>query len=172
MFFLKGRLLTRRSGTIPQGSGTTQQGSGTKEQPEVKLFEQKLWQFIKSARYSQWAPAGDNGDFRESDGAHGALVKTYMNRTAAGNQDSLPHGSVIIKENFSPEKKLMAVTLMYRTKDYDAAANDWYWVKYNPDGTVATMDTEMGKMKIAGKAKGCIECHSGADGDDYVFFND
>ena len=137
-----------------------------------KTFEQKMWSYIKSARYQQWAPAGDIGDFRESDRPHGALVKTYINRTAAGNSAKLPHGSIVIKENYSPEKKLMAITLMHRAKGYNPDANDWYWIKYNPDGTTATMDTANGKMAIAGKAKGCIECHSGADGGDYSFFND
>ena len=131
-----------------------------------------MWSFIKSTRYDQWAPAGDNGDFRKSDRPHGAMVKTYMNRVAAGNSAELPHGSIIVKENYSPEKKLMAVTMMYRSKGYNPDANDWYWIKYNADGTTAMMDTAKGKMAIAGKAKGCIECHSGADGDDYAFFND
>jgi len=153
---------------------STQLGSETKKPVAAtsKSYADKMWSFIKSTRYDQWSPAGDNGDFRESDMPHGALVKTYMNRSAAGNPDDLPHGSIIIKENFSPEKKLMAVTLMHRAKGYNPDANDWYWIKFNPDGTTAMMDTPKGKMAIAGKAKGCIECHSGADGDDYLFFND
>ena len=157
-------------GSATQGSAT--QGSATKQSSNEKSFEQKMWSFIKSTRYDQWAPAGDNGDFRKSDRPHGAMVKTYMNRVAAGNSAELPHGSIIVKENYSPEKKLMAVTMMYRSKGYNPDANDWYWIKYNADGTTAMMDTAKGKMAIAGKAKGCMECHSGADGDDYAFFND
>lgn len=161
------------SSTAQSGSSTTQ-GSAMNQAatPDKRTFEQKMWTYVKSARYDQWAPAGDDGGFRESDRPHGAFVKTYMNRIAAGNSEELPHGSVVIKENFSPEKKLMAVTLMHRSKGYNPDANDWYWIKYNPDGTTAMMDTPKGQMKIAGKAKGCIECHSGADGDDYAFFND
>ena len=79
---------------------------------------------------------------------------------------------MIIKENFSPDKKLMAITLMYKSKDYNPAAGDWYWVKFMPNGQVAQMDTPKGKMSIAGKAKGCIECHADAGGNDYTFFND
>ena len=148
------------------------QGSAAKQAPAKKPFEQRMWSFIKNARYDQWSPAGDSGDYRESNRPHGALVKTYMNRIAAGNPETLPHGSIIIKENFSPEKKLMAVTLMHRAKGYNPDGNDWYWIKYNPDGTTAMADTPNGQMKIAGKAQGCIDCHSGADGDDYSFFND
>ena len=180
------------SSTIQQGSGSTQQGSGSAAktqqgsgsgsrsgsaakqgsasmQPGKKTLEQKMWDFIRKARYDQWAPAGDNGDYRASDRPHGALVKTYMNRVAAGNSDTLPHGSIIIKENFTADKTLAAVTLMYRYKDYNPDANDWYWAKYNPDGSVATMGN--GSI-IAGKAQGCIDCHAGAGGGDYSFFND
>ena len=147
--------------------------SGTRSQPpsQKETFDQRLWKYLESVCYNQWAPAGDDGDFRESSAPHGALVKTYMNRVAAGNPKELPFGSMIIKENYSPTKKLMAITLMYKTKGYNPEAGDWYWAKYTPDGKVAQMDSPMGKMAISGKAKGCIECHSGAD-NDFAFFND
>ena len=98
----------------------------------------------------------------------------YLNRTAAGNPKDLPNGSIIIKENYGPDKKtLMAVTVMYRSKGYNPQAGDWYWAKYNPDGTIAKMPPEKGSMKIAGKAKGCIMCHGEtAEGNDFAFFND
>lgn len=157
-----------QSGTrVQEGSSTQQQVIGG-----TQTFEQKMWSYIKTARYDQWAPAGDNGDFRESDRPHGAFVKTYMNRVAAGNPAELPLGSIIIKENFSPEKQLVAVTMMYRTEGYDPDGNDWYWIKYNADGTTAMADTDAGQMAISGKAKGCIDCHSAAGGDDYAYFND
>ena len=66
----------------------------------------------------------------------------------------------------------MTITMMYKTKGYNPEAGDWYWVKYMPDGTVAAMDAPKGKMAIAGKAKGYIECHTGAEGNDFAFFND
>ena len=47
-----------------------------------------------------------------------------------------------------------------------------FTVKYMPNGKVAEMDNPKRKMRIAGKAKGCIECHDGADGEDFAFFND
>lgn len=148
--------------------------SGTRGQAPVQKesFESRIWTYLGNVCYHQWSPALDNGDFQQSEAPHGALVKTYMNRVAAGNPKTLPNGSMIIKENFSPDKKLMAITVMYKTKDYNPEAGDWYWVKFDPKGNVAQMDTPRGKMQIAGKAKGCIECHSGADGGDYAFFND
>ena len=144
---------------------------------QKESFESRLWTYLGSVCYQQWAPAGDEGDFRASEAPHGALVKTYMNRKAAGSLSGdapkpMPNGSMVIKENYSPDKKLMAITVMVKSEGFNPDAGDWYWAKYMPDGKVAQMDTPNGKMSIAGKAKGCIECHGGADGDDYLFFND
>lgn len=151
-----------------------QLGSGSRGQSakQNEPFERRLWKYLESSRYQNWSPAGDDGDFQESEAPHGALVKTFMNRTAAGHPETLPNGSILIKENYSPDKKLMAITLMYRSKGYNPSAGDWYWVKYDSKGNVAQMQTPQGKMAIAGKAKGCIECHSGTDGGDFAFFND
>ena len=66
----------------------------------------------------------------------------------------------------------MAITVMVKSEGFNPDAGDWYWAKYMADGTIAQMDTPKGKMALAGKAQGCIDCHSGADGDDYLFFND
>ena len=66
----------------------------------------------------------------------------------------------------------MAITVMYRTRGFDPQHNDWYWVKYNPDGTVARTPAAKGSKRISGKFKSCIDCHSGAKGDDFYFAND
>ena len=67
----------------------------------------------------------------------------------------------------------MAITAMYRSKGYNPEAGDWYWIKYNPDGTVAKAPPEMRSMPLAGKPMGCIKCHGeGAAGNDFAFFND
>jgi hypothetical protein len=59
---------------------------------------------------------------------------------------------------------------MYRVKEgYDPENHDWYWVKYLPNGEVDKTDDG---MPIAGKVKGCIQCHASAAGGDYIFMND
>ena len=71
----------------------------------------------------------------------------------------MANNSIIVKENYSPDKKLVAVTVMYKVKGYNAEAGDWFWVKYGPDfGTLAE-----------GKVKGCLACHGAAASNDYVF---
>jgi hypothetical protein len=98
----------------------------------------------------------------------------YLNRRAVGNPKTLPEGSLVIKENFGPDgKTLMAVTVMVKARGYNPSEGDWYWVKFRPDGTVDQKVMPNGTaVTLSGKPKGCIECHSGADGDDFLFFND
>jgi Cytochrome P460 len=144
------------------------------ERRTEKTFEAKLWDYLRHEKYTNWAPVpGESEGFSEGESPHGAFLKMYLNRTAAGNPKKLPYGSIVIKENYGPDQKqLMAVTVMYRAKGFNPDSGDWYWAKYNPDGTVAQAPPEMGSMPIAGKVGGCINCHSGAADDDFAFFND
>lgn len=128
-----------------------------------------------SAKYTNWAPVpGKTDGFAEGGSPHGAFVKMYLNRTAAGNPKGLPNGSIVVKENYGPEKKqLMAITVMYRSKGYNPDAGDWYWVKFHSNGSVAKAPPEMQSMPLAGKPMGCIKCHGeSAAGGDFVFLND
>ncbi len=160
----------RGSGTRP---GSSYQQGGIRRAP-VASFEGKFWSWLKQVEYHNWAPGpGKPTGAYPGQSPHGKLVKTYLNRTAAGNSGRLPHGSIIIKENLGPDgKTLMAVTVMYKAKGYNPEGNDWYWVKYNPDGSVARTPAEKGSRPISGKFASCIECHSGADGNDFSFIND
>jgi len=139
-----------------------------------RSFEQQFWDYLERVQYDNWAPPpGGTDDFMEGQSPHGAFLKLYLNRTAAANPSELPSGSIVIKENYGPDKQqLMAVTVMYRHEGYNPDGGDWYWVKYLPDGTVDQKDTPMGRMQLAGRVKGCIECHSSADHDDFAFLND
>jgi len=160
-----------QSGTR-SGGGT---GSGVRRgvpQRQQQTFEQKFWSYLKSARYTEWAPVpGQTTGFYEGQSPHGAQLKTYVNRTFFDQPEAPPHGSIVIKENYMPDKQLAAITVMYRVKDYDPENNDWYWVKYDADGTVALTPPEKGSKPIAGRFQSCIECHQSAEGDDFLFTN-
>lgn len=155
----------RGSGTRSAIAGSTQAGQS---------FERQFWAYLENARYKNWAPVpGKSGDFSPGQAPHGKFLKMYLNRTAAGNMKDLPHGSIIVKENYGPKKKkLMAVTVMYRVKGFDPKNGDWYWVKYMPDGSVARTPADKGSKPIAGRFASCIDCHNGAEGKDFVFAND
>lgn len=63
-----------------------------------------------------------------------------------------------------PDAHLKAVTVMFeREAGCDADNQDWFWVKYKPDGS---LDTNAAGMQLAGRVakgrpEGCIACHCG-----------
>jgi len=61
---------------------------------------------------------------------------------------------------------------MYRSKGADPQHNDWYWLKYLPNGSIARTSEKEGKKPIAGKVASCIDCHSKAAGKDLAYSND
>lgn len=156
---------SRRSSS--QGSGGS--GSTTRQ----ALFETRFWQYLTTSHYRNWAPVpGESGDFYQGESPHGSQLKMYLNRVAAGNVANLPNGSVLIKENYDDNRKLMAITVMYRTKGFNPSGGDWWWAKYNPDGTVARAPQAAGGLPLRGAPKGCLQCHGSAAGNDFVFLND
>ena len=155
-----------------QSGSRTRGGTAAPQAP----FEVRFWNWLVRSNYRQWSPpAGkEAGKFYPGESPHGAFLRMYLNPTAAAHADTLPDGSIIVKENYDKSQRLVAVTVMYRSKGYNRAHGDWWWGKFTPDGKAATMAMPNSNrvMKLVGKPKGCIECHSGSDGDDYAFLND
>jgi len=123
-----------------------------------------VYQYItKTNPYQQWALFPGKGKLYVGKHPHGAFLTTYVNDQALkGIQDkagTLPDGSIIVKENYSPEKKLAVVTVMYRTHGYDPNAGDWFWAKYKVDGSILA----------EGKVNSCIGCHATKIENDWIF---
>ena len=176
-------------------SGTSQSTPG---------FESQFWNYLLSNNYKHWSPVpGKTTDLSpveisSNHISHGPLLKTYMNRTAASNPKSPPVGSVIIMENYRTDKSLKSISVMYKSEGFNPIANDWYWVDYNPDGSVSkTAESDSSKddavaiddnnvqqtfassktsptatTRLMGRAESCIQCHQQSGNDDLVFFND
>lgn len=119
----------------------------------------------ETSPYQQWSLWPGKDKLYPGTQPHGALLTTYVNELAEkaimGKQEAagLPDGSMIVKENYSPDKELMAVTAMYKKRGFAPEAGDWFWIKWTPDG----------KIESAGKVDGCIECHQKAKSNDYLF---
>lgn len=113
--------------------------------------------------YANWSMWPGKGQFYPGTMPHGALLTTYVTDNAfsaiAGKNGSMPAGSIIVKENYGPDRQLMALTIMYKAQGYDAAHNDWFWAKYTPDGRI---DAE-------GQVQMCIDCHAQKVDNDYLF---
>ncbi len=146
--------------------------------PDDVGFAEALWTGMEG--YHDWPMASD---VYAGASPHGAFIRMYYSMVPV---DGVSY-HVIVKDNFGgegatiesvteePGGYLMAVTAMVqREAGYDDETMNWYWVKYNGDGTVS--QNEMG-MKLAGRVakgmpQGCIACHANAAGGDYLFVND
>jgi hypothetical protein len=112
--------------------------------------------------YKTWELWPGKGKMYTGTKPHGALLTTYLNDIAfksLNKKKGFRNNSIILKENYTPEKKLAAVTVMYKVKGYDSAKGDWFWVKYDPNFEILA----------EGKVKGCVACHGTAKDNDYVF---
>ncbi len=110
---------------------------------------------LKSQRYAQsWKFYPGKQALYTGQVPHGMLLTTYVNDIAFGalsaKAGTMPYGAIIVKENYTPDRKLAAVTVMYKSKDFNPSAGDWFWSKTAADGTV----------EASGKVAGCIGCHT------------
>ncbi len=177
----------------------------TSHHRKTTRFASQFWTYLLSNNYKHWSPSpGETSDYfasRFEDGKrsstespHGVWLKTYINRTSISNTKTFSNGSVIILENYRVDKSLQSISVMYRTPGFNPEANDWYWINYEPDGSVSESAAVIGNQPIAtgangvrrtftsgqpmpstrlmGRASSCIECHRKSSGNDFVFFND
>ncbi len=98
---------------------------------------------------------------------HGALLSTYFNAIAlkaiTDKAGSIPEGGMVVKENYMPDGKLAAVTVMYKAAGYENPdANGWFFLKYTADGTI----------EAEGMVQGCTECHGDVSDNDFIFSAD
>lgn len=129
-----------------------------------KTIAHVLWHSMTQENPYQNYPSwpGREG-FYESTMPPGNILKLYINETAldtiVNKKGTFPEGTLLIKENYTDDKKLFLITVMYKVKGFNPAGHDWYWIKYKPDGEV----------RLEGKVDVCINCHLGVAGNDYTF---
>jgi hypothetical protein len=127
---------------------------------------EKLHQYLtKEKPYTEWKLWPGKGKLYKGTEPHGALLTTYVNDAALKSikaKKGLKYGSIIVKENYMPDKMLAAVTVMYKIKGYNPGAGDIFWMKYLPDGKIEAS----GK---SGMVDMCIGCHGKVKGNDYLF---
>ena len=122
-----------------------------------------LWDRItKETDYESYSFWPGHEDIQPGQSPHGAYHKIYINKVLfkalpIKNKIS-PIGTIIVKENLSSAKVLDSITVMAKVKDYNPEVGDWFWVKYSPEG----------KVLAEGSPKGCISCHEGMSGNDYI----
>ncbi len=116
---------------------------------------------IKSKPYTSWQLWPGKGKLYPGKEPHGSLLTTYVNETAyysVKGRKGMADGSIIVKENYTADKKLAALTVMYKIKGYNPAGGDWFWAKYGLDG----------KAVASGKVEACLKCHGEKKGNDFI----
>lgn len=114
---------------------------------------------------------------------HGAVLETFKTKATVSGHS----GEVWVKRNYGgkeidpakvftePQKFLKSTTVMFqRESGYDPDHQNWFWVKYNADGSVQKnpKGLSLAGRVAKGSRRGCIACHKAAPGGDYVFSND
>ena len=139
--------------TVPAETQISQPGPDA-----VKLYEY----VVKVKPYTDWQLYPGKGRMYQGTQPHGVFLTTYVNAAAyysVKDKKGLSDGSIIAKENYTADRKLNALTVMYKIKGYNPKAGDWFWAKYAPDGTVLA----------SGRVEACIKCHEAKKDNDYIF---
>jgi len=122
-----------------------------------------LYEYITAkSPYEGWKLWPGKGKYYKGREPHGALLTTYVNDTAFRDIEArygMSDGAIIVKENYTPDRNLAAVTVVYRIKGYNPDGGDWFWLKYAPGGDI----------QAEGKVKGCINCHMRASNNDFIY---
>ena len=112
--------------------------------------------------YKKWSLWPGKGRLYKGKQPHGAYLTTYVKDNArfsvrAGGK--MVNGSIIVNENYTSEKKLIEIMVMYKVKNYNPSAGDWFWAGFD----------KKGKVLEEGKVRTCIDCHSKMKSNDYIF---
>ena len=170
-----GFVAVRSQFAVGQGSGSSRSTPSRPARPQTtQEFADSLWRFIvrPQSPYTKWATVPIS-KVEHAEKGHGANPKIYANPTAMQDLSAPPQGSIFVIDDYADDGKTRNnVSIMYRAKGSDPEHNDWYWLRYLPDGSIARTDDTPGAKPIAGKVKSCIECHDKAGGKDWVFSND
>ncbi|PLX79272.1 MAG: hypothetical protein C0615_02700 [Desulfuromonas sp.] len=117
----------------------------------------------RTAPYTDWPLWPGKEKFYKGAHPHGAFLTTYVSPDGAASisdgSGTLPDGSIVVKENYSPGKKLTAITVMYKKEGFNPESGNWYWLKFSPNGDV----------QQEGRIAGCINCHRSVEKNDWLF---
>lgn len=162
---------------LSQGSGSSRTDSPKAIQSQTarpqtpEEFYSSFWGHIvkKDAAYNTWKSLARQKADDGIENPHGDISRTYANKIASDDATALPNGSILVREDYDDKGKRKSISVMYRVKDYDKDHGNWYWFTYQENGSIAR-NTE--KKAIAGKVASCVDCHTKANGKDFVFSND
>ena len=137
---------------------------------DVDTTAAAVWAYMQEAAYGEWELWPGTVERYEGGEPHGMLLTTRINEVAAAaladGATTLPRGSFVVKDNFTPDGALAAITTMYKAGGgYNPDHADWWFAKFLPDGTP---DRTPDGMAMAGRLGGCQGCHGAQADNDYI----
>jgi hypothetical protein len=146
-------------GVVPAGM----LGGRSRQSMTIQPTGADIWGLLTKMEYSKkWRMWPGKTSLYPGKEPHGAVLTTYVNIPAfmaiAGKRGELPNGSMIVMENYSADKKMTDISVIFKVQAYNPEAGDWFWAKYAPDG----------KIEAEGKVDTCIKCHGQNKGNDYI----
>ncbi len=150
-------------------------------------YAQKLWMSMERTKIVGPSAVREKPFFGGAK-PHGMILELAYKTIDVGGH----RGFVVVKKNYDGsgvtvdrviadrKKYLASMTVMYRREaGYDEDNQNWFWVKYHPDGSIFQKMINGSKFYLAGRLMkgktpdengGCIYCHASAGGGDYVFY--
>jgi hypothetical protein len=154
---------------------------------EDVIYAEKIWRVMEDDRL-----VGDKGRELEPffGGAkpHGMILELVYRSIEVNSHDGL----IVVKKNYdgigvtvesvkgNRSKYLSSITIMFqRESGYDNDNQNWFWAKYNPDGSLFSKKFDARVVQMAGRIwkgetfeqnRGCLYCHRSAGGGDYIFY--
>jgi hypothetical protein len=127
---------------------------------------QGVFRYIKILEpYSEWSLWPGKTKLYTGRHPQGQLLTTYVNdkgMLGVRRGEPMQPGSFIVKEVYTPEKKLAAINVMYKVAGYNPGTGDWFWGEYGSNGAV----------RKAGRVQECINCHAAKKANDFVMTED
>lgn len=174
-------LLTPQARPAEEGGGMPM---GT---PADVAYAERLWSVMQAEGL-----VGDDAESAEPffGGAepHGMILEVLPRPLIVGDH----RGFVVVKRNYAGPgvsvsgvardrtRFLQSVTVMLqREPGYDPDNQNWFWVKYRPDGRLFEAPFGGEPRRLAGRIfkgdtpaenGGCLWCHRSAGGGDYIFY--
>jgi hypothetical protein len=111
--------------------------------------------------YKTWEAWPGKGEMFKGTKPHGSLLTTYVNEIALESikkKEGMANNSIVVKENYAPNKQLIAITAMYKVNGYNPEGGDWFWVRYDVNFDILS----------EGEVSDCLSCHSTVKDNDYI----
>ncbi len=125
-----------------------------------------LWELITvTDPYEAWAQFPEAQGTIDSAPPHGPFANVFINaavESAIGNfTGQLPENSIIVKESFDENRMESgdSITVMWKVPGFNSANNDWFFGRFEFDGTI----------RAEGNIAGCASCHGAQALNDFIF---